>query len=118
MAHRPDLPLGNALINSDVGTGVLATVYIDRVEWVAKRTGVDRDTLLGRAIAHELGHLLMATSIHHTHGLMRGVWTPSEIRRRQERDWVFGPGEIAAIKARALTRSRIYETNLRAAALP
>ena len=116
--HRSDLPLGNALINSDVGTGVLATVYIDRVEWVAERTGVHRDTLLGRAIAHELGHLLMATSIHHTRGLMRGVWTPSEIRRRQERDWVFGPGEIAAIKARAFTRSRIYETSLRAAALP
>jgi hypothetical protein len=116
--QRPDLPLGHALIDTDVGTGVLATVYVDRVEWVAERTGVHRDTLLGRAIAHELGHLLMATSVHHTRGLMRGMWTPSEMRRRQERDWVFGPGEIAAIKARALSRSRIYETSLRAAALP
>jgi hypothetical protein len=116
--QRPDLPLGNALINTGAGAGVLATVYIDRVDWVAERTGVDRDTLLGRAIAHELGHLLMASSIHYTRGLMRGMWTPAEIRRRQERDWVFGPGEIAAIKARAFTRSRVYETNLRAAALP
>jgi hypothetical protein len=97
---RPDLPLGHALIDTDVGTGVLATVYIDRVDWVAERTGVDRDTLLGRAIAHELGHLLMATSIHYTRGLMREMWTPAEIRRRQERDWVFGPREIALIKAR------------------
>jgi hypothetical protein len=100
-SRRPDLPLGNALIDTEVGAGVLATVYIDRVDWVAERTGVPRDTLLGRAIAHELGHLLMATSIHYTRGLMREMWTPSEIRRRQERDWVFGPGEIAAIKARA-----------------
>jgi hypothetical protein len=103
-AQRPDLPLGNALINTDAGAGVLATVYIDRVDWVAERTGVHRDTLLGRAIAHELGHLLMASSLHYTRGLMRGMWTRSEIRRRQERDWVFGPGEIAAIKARASTR--------------
>jgi len=103
---RLDLPLGSALIDTGAGTGVLATVYIDRVDWVAERTGVHRDTLLGRAIAHELGHLLMATSIHYTRGLMRGMWTPAEIRRRQERDWVFGPGEIAAIKARGAVARR------------
>ena len=83
---------------------MLATVYADRVDWMAGRTGVDRHELLGRAIAHEIGHLLMASTAHGVNGLMRPVWSQSEVRRRQSRDWRFAPEEIAAIKAR--TRAR------------
>jgi hypothetical protein len=100
---RRELPLGDAMINSQTGSGVLATVYIDRVNWMAERAGVDAHALLGRAIAHELGHLLMATAAHGPNGLMRPVWSQSEVRRRQIDDWVFRPREIAAIKARAQT---------------
>ena len=92
-------PLGDALIDSS-GAGVLATIYFDRVEMVAAQTGIDVRTLLGRAIAHELGHLLMATSTHGTHGLMRPLWSQSEIRRHRTHDWLFSPMEIAAIRAR------------------
>ena len=95
-----ELPLGDATINSQTGAGVLATIYIDRVNWMAEQAGVDARALLGRAIAHELGHLLMATGVHGSHGLMRPVWSQSEIRRRQIDDWIFRPREIAAIKAR------------------
>ena len=96
-----ELPLGDATLNSQTGKGVLATIYIDRVNWMAEQTGVDAGALLGRAIAHELGHLLMATGAHGSNGLMRPVWSQSEIRRRQIDDWIFRPREIAAIKARA-----------------
>jgi hypothetical protein len=92
-------PLGDALIDGS-GAGVLATIYFDRVEMVAAQTGVDVRTLLGRAIAHELGHLLMATSTHGTYGLMRPLWSQSEIRRHRTHDWLFSPVEIAAIRAR------------------
>ena len=96
-----ELPLGDALMNTRTGGGgVLATIYVDRVDWLAAQTGVDPRALLGRAIAHELGHLLMATSTHATNGLMRPIWLQSEIRRRQSNDWTFRPTEIAAIKAR------------------
>jgi hypothetical protein len=98
---RRELPLGDAMINSQTGGGVLATVYVDRVNWMAERTGVDAHALLGRAIAHELGHLLMATSAHGPNGLMRPVWSQSEIRSRQIDDWIFRPREIAAIRARS-----------------
>jgi len=96
---RRELPLGDAMINSQTGSGVLATIYIDRVNWTAEQAGVDAHALLGRAIAHELGHLLMATGAHGSNGLMRPVWSQSEIRRRQIDDWIFRPREIAAIKA-------------------
>lgn len=115
---RRGLPLGDAMINSQTGTGVLATIYIDRVNWMAEQTGTDARALLGRAIAHELGHLLMATGAHGANGLMRPVWSAAEIRRHQIDDWIFRPREIAAIKARTLallqapraTRSRHQRT--------
>ena len=77
-------------MNSQTGKGVLATIYIDRVNWMAEQAGVDAGALLGRAIAHELGHLLMATGAHGSNGLMRPVWSQSEIRRRQIDDWISG----------------------------
>ena len=97
---RREMPLGDATMNSQTGKGVLATIYIDRVNWMAEQAGVDAGALLGRAIAHELGHLLMATGAHGSNGLMRPVWSQSEIRGRQIDDWIFRPREIAAIKAR------------------
>ena len=101
-----ELPLGDALLNTRTGGGVLATIYIDRVDWMAAQTGVDPRALLGRAIAHELGHLLMATSTHAANGLMRPVWLQSEIRRRHNNDWTFRPTEIAAIRARTALLQR------------
>jgi hypothetical protein len=103
--YAGQLSLGDALIDPRSGAGTLATVYIDRVEWMAKQTGTDPRALLGRAIAHELGHLLLPTSGHSTRGLMRAIWSGAELRRGHARDWAFEPREVAAIRAR-LTRRR------------
>ena len=111
---RTARPLGDALIDTRASAGVLATVYADRVAWMAGRTGVDPHELLGRAIAHEVGHLLMATNAHGTKGLMRPVWSQSEVRRQQSRDWSFAPHEIAAIKTRTRARRATVLTELAA----
>jgi hypothetical protein len=102
--YAGQLPLGEALIDPQTGGGTLATVYIDRVEWMAKQTSTDPRALLGRAIAHELGHLLMPTSGHSTRGLMRAIWSGAELRRGRARDWAFEPREVAAIRARLTGR--------------
>jgi hypothetical protein len=98
--YAGQLPLGDALIDPRSGAGTLATVYVDRVEWIAKQTGTDPRALLGRAIAHELGHLLMPASGHSTRGLMRAIWSGAELRSGRARDWAFEPREVAAIRAR------------------
>jgi hypothetical protein len=100
------LPLGDAMLDTGSGNGVLATIYIDRVEWLAHEARTDIRTLLGRAIAHELGHLLLATTTHGPVGLMRAFWSQEEVRRGQPRDWNFAPAELAAIRRRADTRDR------------
>jgi hypothetical protein len=90
-AHRrkqAEVPLGEALIDGE-RYGVLATVYVNRVATLAAATGADLATLLGRTIAHEIGHLLLASNEHATHGLMRAVWSFDEIRRDRAEDWRF-----------------------------
>jgi hypothetical protein len=98
---RGTMPLGDAFIDSRTRTGVLATVYADRVLFLAHATGTDPATLLGHAIAHELGHLLLATNAHSPRGLMRASWSPEDLRRGRGADWTFTAPEIAALRVRA-----------------
>ena len=93
------VPLGDAFVDR-AGGGVLATVYVDRVEQLAETSGTDMATLLGRAVAHEIGHLLLATTAHGARGLMRAAWSAEELRRGRYGDWVFTREETAAIRAR------------------
>jgi hypothetical protein len=104
--YNGTLPLGDAMIDTRTGTGVLATIYVDRIEWLAHQAGSDSRALLGRAIAHELGHLLLATTRHGPVGLMRAYWSQAEVRRGQPRDWSFAPPELAAMRRRAEARER------------
>jgi hypothetical protein len=97
---RDALPLGDAFVDSRTRSGVLATIYADRVELLAAATGLDAATLLGRTVAHELGHLLLATSAHSAHGLMRPLWSRDDLRKGGAGDWTFTKDEIAAIRAR------------------
>jgi hypothetical protein len=88
-AGVPAGSLGCAVVDLRTGAGTLATVYGDRVRVVAARTGVVEGTLLGRAIAHEIGHLLQGTSQHATSGLMRAQWSDRELRNNLAADWTF-----------------------------
>ena len=99
-ASRGALPLGDAFIDSQARSGVLATIYADRVLSLAAASGIDAATLLGRAIAHEMGHLLLANNVHGTHGLMRPIWSQEDLRKGRGADWVFTKEEIASIRAR------------------
>ncbi len=92
--------LGDALIDTQRGTGVLATVYIDRVLDLVRRLDIDHPTLLGRTIAHEIGHLLLATNSHGTSGLMRELWSPEELLASKTDDWTLRPFEVSAIQQR------------------
>jgi len=90
--------LGDAFIDTHEGRGVLATIYLDRVLHLAEQTGADRVALLGHAIAHELGHLLMASNVHGSIGLMRGFWSLEEVRNDKPTDWTIAPRDANAIR--------------------
>jgi hypothetical protein len=91
--------LGSALL--DARGGVLATVYADRVRSLAARARVNPGQLLGRVIAHEIGHLLLSGAPHAASGLMRPRWSESEMRNERWLDWRWSSREIMDI-ARAV----------------
>lgn len=89
--------LGEAWIVRRAG-GVLATVYVNCVAWLATAARTDVAVLLGRVAAHELAHLMMRTSAHARRGLMRPNWTPDEVRRNRAADWAFTAADVAAMR--------------------
>jgi hypothetical protein len=94
------LVLGEAFIDMGGRSGVLATVFVDRVESIAARAEIDAVLLLGRAMAHELGHLLLGTNAHSPSGLMRAHWTPADLRHHASADWTLTREDAAAISRR------------------
>jgi len=99
-AVEGDESLGTALVDPATGTGVLATVFVDRVERLAGRSDGDFGMMLGRAMAHEIGHLLMGRASHASAGLMRPRWTRAEIARNATADWRFDLSDVRAIRSR------------------
>ena len=85
----PTERLGFAAGASGGEGGIVGTVYADHIGRVAERTGVAFDLLLGRALAHEIGHLFSGAVGHTTTGLMRAVWTDDELRRNRQDDWAY-----------------------------
>ena len=98
--------LGTSMVDVDGQAGTLATIYIDRVEWLASQARVDSGQLLGRAIAHEIGHLLLGTPRHAGAGLMRARWLTGELERDWPLDWVLSAGEGARMRWRLFERGR------------
>ena len=96
--YRGELPLGYSLVDTATRSGSLATIYMDRVTWLAEAAGVDGRLVLGRAIAHEVGHLLLGTNAHSESGLMRAVWSCDALKRNTGRDWLFAPGDARAMR--------------------
>jgi hypothetical protein len=94
-SRHGDLRLGYSLVDTTAGAGKLATIYVDRVGWLAGQAGTDMPTLLGFAVAHEIGHLLLGSNAHSHDGLMRAVWSREELQRSAAADWLFGRSEAA-----------------------
>jgi len=96
--------LGDAMVDVAGQAGTLATIYMDRVETLAAEAHVDSGRLLGRAIAHEIGHLLLGTSNHAHIGLMRAQWQAGELQRDWPLDWVLSAGEGSRMRGHLLVR--------------
>jgi hypothetical protein len=103
-------PLGFSLVDVRLGSGTLATVFADRVKGLARVAGTDPGPLLGRAMAHEVAHLLLGTTRHADRGLMRGTWTTGELRRDSPRDWMLRSDDIEGMRRGLAARAHRLET--------
>jgi hypothetical protein len=98
--------LGFSVIDVSQRAGSLATIYEDRVQALAGKAEVNSGLLLGRVMAHEIGHMLLGTSSHSGRGLMRALWVTGELRRDLPSDWTFSGNETAELRRRVIARTR------------
>lgn len=96
---RDRRPLGQPLLDPSSRTGVFATVFMNRVDRFAEVAQFSRPTVLGRAIAHEIGHLILGTNSHSETGLMREVWTVEQLVRNRPEDWQFTPAQTFELRS-------------------
>ena len=96
--------MGFSLVGTAGAAPFLATVYVDRVESVARGAGIGARRVLGLAIAHEIGHVLLNSNTHAPNGLMRADWSRNELRRKDAAAWHFLDIEVAQVRSAALER--------------
>jgi hypothetical protein len=102
-----DAPVFNVTLHPDaygvtyivkgINRGWLATVFSDRVRAAAERVGVDAGIVLGRVMAHEVGHLLLGIDYHGSDGVMRAEW-PDDTLHHAADDWRFSMVEAAQMQ--------------------
>ena len=97
--------LGFSLVNrEDAHAAWLSSVFTNRVAALASQAGIDPTLLLGRAIAHEVGHLLIGSTDHARAGLMRAFWSHAELTHGSGSEWVFLENEARAMRSSLSTR--------------
>jgi hypothetical protein len=69
--------MGHALVVPG-SPSVYARVFLARVSQYAEKLHIPVSSVLGYAIAHEVGHLMLGTPEHSNFGLMKAVWSRSE----------------------------------------
>jgi hypothetical protein len=100
------LALGESMVDVEERGGVLMTLDLFRVRTVAARAATGVALLLGRAIAHEIGHLLLGSAEHARLGLMRALWSHDELRGLKPANWSFSSREAAQMRHTLRGRSR------------
>ena len=79
--------------------GVQVILYADRTAQVSQAGGPTFVRVLGYAIAHELGHVLLHSGDHEAAGLMKDIWTRRDWQRAAVEIIPFSPTEVQRIVA-------------------
>jgi hypothetical protein len=99
-ADLPKTTLGVALSE----TATYATVYYPRVDDYARLGIATHSQILGHAIAHEMGHLLLGRGQHALFGIMRGVWTAEDLRQITMGAFLFSAPQSKVIRQAVIRR--------------
>ncbi len=82
--------------------GAYITVFINAAQEKARVGNLSNGALLGHAVAHEIGHLLLGANSHSTSGIMRPFWRTCDEEWMAKGVLLFHGSEAARMRA-ALT---------------
>lgn len=74
--------MGTALLTKSESVPY-ANVFYGQVETAASQLGLLAPRVMGAVVAHELGHLLLGTNSHGTHGIMAPLWSSKQLQRAE-----------------------------------
>lgn len=102
----PDHSIPGALGYSlpDARFGPHVHIFYNRVERVSEWGDVDLATMLGHAMAHEVGHVLLGSTEHSHDGIMKGCWGRADFQKAAKGYMAFTPVQGKAIHKRAALR--------------
>jgi hypothetical protein len=98
--HAPNVDrsaLGYSIIPENGGHATMAYVCFSRVR--ALRSVFSVEELLGLAMAHEIGHLLLGTHLHSNSGLMRATWPRKDLEERGWEKFAFTSEQVTQLRA-------------------
>jgi len=102
LAQSSDV-LGVSLLPVRGGQGFYAVVYVEEADALSRPSGVPLAVVVGHAMAHEIGHLLLGTRDHSAADLMRAQWSSTELQRAAQGQLRFSEDESARLR-RAVAR--------------
>jgi hypothetical protein len=96
-------------VDQQATDNLLRMMTFDQVVRVLGRANVgpaDLGRALGRVLAHELGHVVLAEHGHQPRGLMRPMFVVEDLIRPQRDAYILTPSETARLHARELELTR------------
>jgi hypothetical protein len=87
--------------------GVHVTMFYDRIEEVALSVPPGVARILGNALAHELGHVLLGSAQHSQNGIMKAVWSKADYRYLAARPLEFLPHEAVVLREEVSRRAAV-----------
>jgi len=97
--------LGSA-VGCDSGPCSVAGVYYDRVTSLSGGATASVPTLMGRVMAHEIGHILLGPGAHSRTGIMRAFWADRELSTAASREMAFTAEQSRRMKSRLAQQAR------------
>lgn len=84
-------------------TGTQVLIFCDRVELLAPFANAPLYVILGEAMAHEIGHVLLGSVEHSIGGLMEAHWSTTSLHLASKGLLAFGREEAERMNARLAT---------------
>ena len=86
-----------------------SSIFFDRVVGLAEGSNATLPVLLGRAMAHEIGHLLLGANSHSRTGIMRASWSGDDLSLAARAYLLFTPEQSRQMKTRLAERARGWQ---------
>jgi hypothetical protein len=94
--------LGEALPCQLGRDACIANVFLDRITQKTLREEIGIAEILGHAIAHEMGHILLGSNSHHSDGIMQAQWGKTALNHASKGKLVFTTDQSGTMRGKLL----------------